>query len=785
MNTSQKIMTQIVGGRIPPVDGAEKVTGITTYIDDIELPDLLTGMILRSPYPHAKILNVDTSRAERLSGVYSVLSWKNTPRTHFGICKKDEASFCQSKVRYIGDEVAAVAAMDSDTARAALDLIEIEYEPIPALENALSAMEKGAPLVHENTPGNIAHEIQLTRGDIHNAFNSADKTFEDDYHTQLAHQAYIEPTGCVAQWHQGGQITVWSCLQSVFVARSFMLSPVMGIRTENIRVIQTKPGGAFGGKLDVKATLLASLLARSSKRPVKLLFSLEEDLTNMRPRMPIHIHLQSAFSSDGKLLGRRQKVYADNGAYSSFSPKIAGSVAMRTDNLYRTPAIEVVAKLIYSNVCPTGQMRGFGNPQATFAWETHLDNVAENLGIDPVDLRLRNYIKQGDVTIHGWKIASCGIDETTRYAQKAIKWKQKRKQGGNGRGVGLASTIHSSGNKAFAFEQGETEEPSTAIIRINENGKVEIYSGESDLGQGSSNVMAFIAAEILGLDVKDFNVPPTDTACMPFGFGALASRITLIGGNAVKIAATETRKILLKAAGKILEVSSEQLSIQGQVIFVKGYPEHRVNVKEVVRKQGGTIEGKGTWLAGGEVPNEKMYGNPSTTYSFATHAAEVEVDMETGTVKVLNLVAGHDLGRVINRFGAEGQVDGGLIQGMGYCLTEDLKPSEGKILGNNFHEYLIPTSMDIPNIEMEFFETIDPYGPYGAKGLAETAINPTAAAISNAVSHAIGAKIKHLPLAPELILKAIRGESLQPTPQRRVSSANPSEEIKTWHPEKE
>ncbi|MEE9274682.1 MAG: xanthine dehydrogenase family protein molybdopterin-binding subunit [bacterium] len=753
---TERIETRVVGERLPSVDGVEKVTGATGYIGDLQLPGALFGRALRSPHPHARILNVDTSEAERLPGVFAVLSRNNTPERRFGINDHDETAFCRDKARYVGDEVAAVAAADEETALEALARIRVEYEVLPMVGDPDAAMAEGAPLVHEGVPGNIANQFHITRGDVDAAFGAADATFAEDFQTHLAHQAYIEPTGCAAEWHAGGRITLWGCLQASFIIRTYMIAPVTGLDPDDIRVIATKPGGAFGGKLDVKAALLTAMLCQAAQKPVKFLLPLGEDLISMRPRMPIRIHLESAFRADGKLMGKRVRVLAENGAYSSLSPTIMSSVALRTDNLYRTPVVDIEGKLVYTNVCPSGQMRGFGNVQATFAWESHLDTAAAGLGIDPVALRLKNYVETGDVTLHGWKIASCGVADSARYAAEAIGWEENRPRGGKGRGVGLASTIHVTGNKGFAVALGPDDtEPSGSSVRIGPDGKIEIWTAESDLGQGSASVMAYIAAEELGLPVEDISVPPTDTGCMPFGFGAFASRITLIGGNSVKIAAGEARKALLRAAADVLEAAPEELVIEGREIAVQGLPERRVTVSEVVQKAGGLIEGSGVWLAGGEPLDNKKYGNPSTTYSFSTHAAEVEVDTETGIVTVLRLAAGHDPGRVINRMGAEGQVEGGAIQAMSYCLMEGLAPLEGHIRATNFHDYLIATSMDAPPVEHAFFETIDPHGPYGAKGLAETAINPTSAAIANAIFHATGARVRSLPITPERMLAAI------------------------------
>ena len=749
---------RVVGRPNPGIDAVEKVAGATTFINDMALPGALTGMALRSPHPHARILNVDASAAERLPGVAAVLSRNNTPDAPFGIIDKDETALCREKARYAGDEIAAVAAADEDAAREALSLIRVEYEVLPTVADPFMAQAPDAPLVHDSVPGNAANEFHIRRGEVDAAFEAAHARFEEEFHTHLAHQAYLEPTGCAAQWHPDGRITIWGCLQSAFVIRLFMLAPAMGMAPDDFRVVQTKPGGAFGGKLDVKAALLAAMLSRAARRPVRFMLSLEEDLIAMRPRMPTHISLESAWTREGKLAGKRVGVVAENGAYSSLSPSIMSSVSLRPDNLYRTPAVEIRGKLLYTNVIPSGQMRGFGNVQATYAWESHLDGVADGLGMDPAELRLRNYTEKGDVSLHGWEIASCAVADATRYVMEKIDWEAGRARGGAGRGVGLASCIHVSGNKAAGVGLGRTdgEEPSSAVVRVDAEGGVEIRSGESDLGQGSANVMAYIAAEVMGIPAERFRVPPTDTDIMPFGLGAFASRITLIGGNAVKRAAEAARENLLEAAAELMEIPANELDIVEGEIQAKALPERRMSVGEVAGRSGGAVEGGGKWLAGGVVPGRDKYGNASTTYSFSTHAAEVEVDMETGVVTVLRICCGHDPGRVINRLGAEGQVEGGAVQGMSFAMMENLAPVEGRLRGTNFHDYLMATSMDAPPIEHDFFESMDPHGPFGAKGLAEVAINPISAAVCNAVCHATGgARVRSLPISPERVLEAI------------------------------
>ncbi|MDE0330750.1 MAG: molybdopterin-dependent oxidoreductase, partial [Nitrospinae bacterium] len=594
--------TRVVGRPHPIIDAVEKVSGATIFINDLELPGALTGVALRSPHPHARILNVDTKDAERLAGVAVVLSKNNTPDAPFGINHKDEDAFCREKVRYVGDEIAAVAAVDEETAREALSLIRVEYEVLPTVADPFAAQEPDAPLVHDSVAGNIANEFHIKRGGVDEAFDKADAAFADAFHTHLAHQAYIEPTGCAAQWHPDGKISVWGCLQSVFLIRTFMLGPAMGMSPDDFRVTQTKPGGAFGGKLDVKAALMAAMLSKAAEKPVRFMMSLEEDLIAMRPRMPVHISLESAWKRDGTLAGKRVRIVAENGAYSSLSPAIMSSIALRTDNLYKTPAAEIQGKLVYTNIIPSGQMRGFGNVQATYAWESHLDNVADGLGLDPAELRLKNYTEKGDVSLHGWKIASCAVADATRYVVEEMDWKAKRARGGKGRGVGLASCIHVSGNKGFSVELGPDDtDPSSGVVRVDEEGGVEIWSGESDLGQGATSVMAYIASEVMGIPVERFKVPPTDTGYMPFGMGAFASRITLIGGNAVKLAAEDARRNLLDAASEFMEIPPDELEIVEGEVRAKALPERKMAVGEVVRRTGSVIEGEGKWLAGGDV----------------------------------------------------------------------------------------------------------------------------------------------------------------------------------------
>ncbi|MFQ5913464.1 MAG: xanthine dehydrogenase family protein molybdopterin-binding subunit [Nitrospinota bacterium] len=752
----------VVGRRLPMVDGKEKVSGGVEYIADMDLPGMLYGKILRSPHPHARLFNVDTAAAERVKGVRTILTGRNAPQTKFGISTCDELPFAADKVRYVGDEVAGVAAETEEAAEEALSKIAVEYQELPPVTDPLEALEEGAPLIHDDKPGNVAYAFEIERGDVDGAFQRADRVFEGSFRTHLTHQAYLEPTGAIASY-ESGKLKVWGCLQSIFAIRPYLLSRPMGIPVDDIQVIQTRPGGAFGGKLDVKLALLVSLLSREAGAPVRSVLTLEEDLISMRPRMPAILDIRSAFAKDGKFLGKIVRVVADNGAYCSLSPQIMSSLALRTDSLYRTPAVRIDAKLAYTNTEPTGQMRGFGNLQATFAWESHLDHVAEGLGIDPVELRLKNLTRTGDTSIHGWKIISCGVSECLQKAAEAIGWEEIRGRREPGRGVGLACCIHVTGNRGFsAALVDKDDDPSETEVVIRDDGRVEIRSGECDLGEGAATVMALAAAEELGLPYEDMVVAAHDTSMVPFGLGAFASRITLMTGAATREAAQEARRKLVEAAAEALEARPEEIAIDGRNLYVHGTPARTLSVQEVVRSSAdSSISAKGLFQAGGDILDPKdKYGNASTTYSFSVHAADVNVDLKTGEVQVNRVVAAHDPGKVINVLGAEGQVEGGAAQGAAYAMMEELvKDGSGKILNNNFEGYLLPTSMDAFDVESLWVETIDPVGPFGAKGLAETAINPTPAAVANAVYNATGVRVSHLPITPEKIVAGLRARA--------------------------
>ena len=754
---------RLIGKRVPAIDSPVKATGDAEYLADIRLPGMAYGKVLRSPHPHARIRSIDASKAERLPGVLGVASRENTPPAKWGIFVPDEQAFCHEKVRFLGDEVAAVAAESPRIAEEALSLIDVEYELLPVSLTTEEAMTEGAAAIHEDGKKNFASDFRVERGDVNEAFRSAHKTFDETFQTHMVHQAYIEPTGVMGHWKADGAVTVWGPLQSPFTVREYMLIPGLQLPEDRIQVIQTRSGGAFGGKLDVKLLLIAAFLSREAQRPVQIVLTPEEDISTMRPRMPARFHIRSAFAEDGKLLGKIVDVTADNGAYCSFSPAIASSMAVRTDSLYKTPNVLVTGRLVYTNTEPSGQFRGFGNLQASFCWESHLDTAAEGLGMDPIDLRMRNFTEPGETTVHGWRISTCGIRECVDKAAASIGWNENRNAGDppDGstklRGVGLACTIHVTSNSTHAshFRNGKDEAEGEVVIGA--DGEVSVLSGEAELGEGAATVMALIAAEELGVDYRAIQVPHVDTFRHPFGLGTYASRATFMGGHATLLAARSAKEALLKRAAQALEVEPSELVPEEGRVSVKGAPARSLTFGEVIEQTGGEpIAEQSLYVSTGESFDPvTRYGHTAPTYSFAAHAAEVEVDRETGEVAVKRVACAHDLGRAINPLGAEGQIEGGAAQSIGFGIMEEIQKEEGVVVNNNFEGYLILTAMDAPECDPIFVETMDPLGPFGGKGVAETAINPTAGAVANAVYNAVGARVRQLPITPERVLAAM------------------------------
>ncbi|MFQ5914060.1 MAG: xanthine dehydrogenase family protein molybdopterin-binding subunit [Nitrospinota bacterium] len=752
------MQTRVVGKSIPQINAPEKVMGLARYVGDLSFPRMLHAKVLRSPHAHARLLEIRTDKAARVPGVVAVITADDTPKVPWGVVKKDQQVLALGKVRHVGEEVAAVAAKSEEAAREALERIEVDYEVLPAVFDAEQALVPGAPEIHEGT-GNIAREIHLSRGDIERGFSESAAIHEETYTTTHQFQTYLEPLGALADIDGQGRLTLYVPAQSIYFTRR-LVAESLNLPSSKVRVVQTYVGGAFGGKLgEDPVAHIAAALAQRSGRPVRLLNSRLEEFQGSRPRMPVKIHLKIGVRKDGTICAKETRIVGNNGAYSCFSYEVIQVTATRMDSLYCQQNVKTDAILAYTNLIPAGAFRGFGNPQMAFPMESHLDVLAEKLGMDPVDLRLRNVIRKGETSIHGWEMGSCGIEECIQRAAAAVDWKRWREAPKNGTvrtGIGVACAIHSTSSRQLSNWDG-----STAAVKVADDGKVQVICGEGDLGQGSQTVIAQVAAEELGVEVEDVKVSSADTENTPLCFGGYGSRLTLMAGNAVQRAARNCRDRLLGIAADELEVSPGDLGLEQGTIFVQGAPDKRMTLGEAVvanllRPGGDVVFSQATWDAPTEMPDpETCYGKSTSACSFVCVAAVVDVDTETGQVHLKHMVAADDLGRAINPLTVEGQVQGELAQGLGLALFENAVLDSGQFVNANLADYTVPKAESLPRFTSIFVESIDPNGPFGAKGCSECALVPCGAVIANAIYNAVGVRLTALPIRPEAVLKAL------------------------------
>ncbi len=755
-----------VGKRIPRVEGPEKVTGAAQYVADLKLPGMLVGKVLRSPYPHARILRIDTSKAAGVPGVKAVITAEDTPKIRWGAFIKDLYPLAVGKVRYVGDEVAAVAATTEDAAREALGLIEVEYEPLPAILIPQDAVKEGAILIHDDIPGNLVLDKLIHRGDVDEGFRQADVVVEGNFKSPLQYHAWIEPIGSIARWSPTGKLLLYMNTQTLFMARQ-RIAYALGIGIGDVRIIQPHVGAGFGGKsCDDNNAIVCSLLAKRAGRPVKLINAREDEFLASRPRVPSNIFMRLGFTRDGHVIAKETDVLNDNGAYSAKAPATTRVTALRHDIMYRHVNVRTRVRLAYTNNIPTGAFRGFGNPAGHWAVESLMDMAAVELGIDPAELRLINGVERGDVTVHGNIVRSCALKECVRRAVDLSDWNRKKADKVPHRGIGLATMVHVSGRRHFGDFDG-----ASAIVKVNEDGKVFIMSGEGDTGQGAFTVFCQIAAEELGVPVSDVSISAGDTDMTTFCQGNYASRLTYIGGNAVRRAAAACKRQILEQAAQMLMASPEALRIKDGKVYIEGSPEKFVTVGQAAwarlyRRGGEPIVGFGAFDPPSEMQDQDLVGNESGAYTFGCQIAEVEVDPETGKVDVVNFVAVNDAGQVINPTLAEGQQEGALGQGIGWSLTEGLVFEDGQPMNPNFHEYKLPVAQDMPRLKTDFVGDPEPTGPFGAKGLGEPGMVPTGPAIANAVFDAVGVRIDTLPLSAEKVYRALQAKA-----QRKRSRA--------------
>jgi CO/xanthine dehydrogenase Mo-binding subunit len=748
-----------VGQKIPKRDAPPKAMGSAIYIQDLKVPGMLHGKILYSKYPHARILKLDTSKAEKLPGVRAVVTASDMPAAFRIGVMKDNPPLKTGKVLSIRDEIAAVAATSQEIAEEALSLIDVEYEELPGIFDPLEAMKEGAPLVHEEAKSNVLKmPWKLVCGDVEAAKKESAFIVEDTFSTQWVTHCCLGTSGCIAQLDTNNNLTMYSNTQIPSLAQNDYIDALnaFGFKNKRVRVIQSVIGGGFGSKLDTYAyEYIAILLAIKTRKPIKIVFSREEEFFATSPRQCTITKISHGCDKEGRLTFREIEMVLDNGAYTSWGATTPSVMMLPISSLYKVPNVKYIAKCVYTNNTYSQAMRGYGNPQATFAIESSLDQLAEKAGIDPYELRLKNANEPGELTPQRFKITSCGMKECIDEVVKRLDWKNKKGKGGN-RGVGMASLIHVGGGARVYKSDG-----CGTIIKMDDFGKVDVFTGASDIGQGSETIIAQIAAEVLGIPIDDVNVINNDTDICPWDVGVHASRTTFVAGNAALGAAKKIKALILEVAAKLLEEDPASLDIKNGVVFSTKNNEKNAPLGKVLRKVHYTLGGNMLMAEyfydpANENFDKEFKGNLSVAYAYGAHGVEVEVDKETGQVKILNYIAAHDVGKAINPMLLEGQIYGGGLMGLGYALGEKMIYEKGYLKNGNFLDYKVPTVKDVPPVQAVIVESDEQDGPFGAKGIGEPGLVPTAPAIANAIYDAVGVRIKDLPITPEKVLKALK-----------------------------
>ena len=759
---AEAVRNELVGSRALRLDAADKLTGRARYASDYHVPGMLHGKVVRSDRQHARIVRVDVSAALELPGVEAVIFGDTGGR--FGEVVKDQTPFAIETVRYIGDPVAAIAAETPEIAEQAARLIEIEYEDLAALQDPFAALEPGAPLLHDvhaySQPqgllrnGNVAGQVVLGRGNIEAAFAAAGRIVEGVYRSHSAHQTPMEPRVAVAEVDASGRLTVRTSTQGPFLVRHQM-HEALGVPPSSVRVMAETVGGGFGSKLEASVEMYAGLLARATGRPVRVANSREEDLTTGAPRHPMTHFLRTAVAADGTILGREAKVIMDAGAYSGASALLTSIAAMLAPGPYRIPNISVEVLAVHTNKMSFGSYRAPTGPQTVFAVESHTDAIARELGMDPVEFRRRNLLRDGDTGHSGQALDGVGALETLEKAAAAIRWGEATEPGTPGflRGKGIACTwwltVAGAGGCA---------------IQMNEDGTVVVHTGATEIGTGSVSAgIAQIVAGELGVGMDQVQIVWGDTGGTPMDAGAQGSRTLFNTGQAARRAAENVRSQILKRAADMLEASEADLEIADGRISVRGVPDRGTTFAELMSNQlwaSGPVLGNGMFVAEATPYDNASIKGALFPYfnapSFHCHAAEVEVDPDTGALRVVDLVIAQDVGFAVNPLSVEGQVQGGGVQGVGYALTEEIVFEGGQMLNPNLALYKLPTTLEAPAVRPILIEIASEQGAYGAKGVGEPPVVAPAAAIANAVAQAIGTPIHTLPLSPERVYRVLR-----------------------------
>ncbi|MCK8058547.1 MULTISPECIES: xanthine dehydrogenase family protein molybdopterin-binding subunit [unclassified Fusibacter] len=764
---------KVVGTRVNRVDGIDKVTGTTQYVDDLHLPRMLYAGVKRSDYAHAKIIRIDTKKAEALEGVKAVITGEHYKKK-CGLYLEDKNFLAVDKVRYLGEAVAAVAAETEDIAKEAVKLIEIEYEELPAVFDAVKGMEPDAPLVHPDLGDyhyakvffpkagtNISNHYKLRKGDVESGFEQADHIFEHEFKVPHVQHVPIENHSVIAKMDPDGTVTVWASCQSPFAVRR-TLSVAFDLPLNKIRVISPAVGGGFGCKAGTTLEgIVIPLVMLTNGRPVKLTYSREDEFYNAFVRQGLHQTIKTGVMNSGKVVAVKNTLIWDGGAYNEYGVNIVKAGGYSSTGAYDIDNVWTDSYCVYTNHPVGGAYRGFGMSEIHFGIEQNMDMIALELGINPIEMRRINSLQAGSRNGMGQTIDQCGLLECIEKVVKHLDYDKSKNSENNDlvKGVGLACAL----KPPFMPNNAA----SSAIIKINEDGTAHLLVTAMDLGQGSDTVLTQIASEMLSIPVEKIKIKTGDTDYTPYEWQTVASRTTYSAGNAVIKACEDAKSQLLDLAQIKLGIIDRDLELEDEFIVSKIYPQKRIPICELAvglsMEDGsgihGPIIGRGVFIPDNlrnADPETGLGDNPVLFWTYGCHGMEIEVDKRTGIIRVVKAVAAYDVGKAINPQLLEGQIEGGIMQGLGTALWEELKLKDGKVLNASFTDYKIPTADDIPEMIIEIIENPEPKGAFGARGVGELAMIPAAPAVANALYDALAIRIMSMPLTAEKVLKAIK-----------------------------
>jgi len=757
----------VAGTDAQRVDGVEKVTGKAIYTSDIQLPGMAYAKILRSPVAHARLTKIDARNAKELPGVIATLTRDDIQGFNYkyGATYKDQSIVAVDKVRYVGDPVAAVLADDAATAEAALELIDVEYEESPKVTNIEEATASGAIQVHEggvaraelrgSTYGaperfsgtNICYYLTFGRDDVDKGFTKADHIFEDTFRFQKVQHYSLEAHNNVA-YYDGEKLTVWASCQDPFTLRDH-LSGIFRLPLSRIRVIVPYVGGGYGGKLYVKAEPISAALSWMTRRPVQLQLSVNESFKTIT-RHPARVTVKTGVSKDGKLVARDCQVYMDTGAYADAGPRVTQKAGYRALGPYRIPHAKVEAYGVYTNTVPAGAFRGFGALQVTWAYESQMDMIAERLGIDPLEFRLKNLLKKGDLYTVGDTPVDCDLKEGLVKVADAIKWQEKSKKPNRAKGISCCIK-----------DAGGTYKVAGATVKMSSDGSVVLLIGTVEVGQGPRTALSQVVAEELALPLEQISVAQLDTDVTPYDISTSASSSMVVMGTAVQRAAQDAKKQLLQCASKVLKQKAENFILKNGHVYAKKH--EGVSYSKVIvdffGSKAGEIIGKGLYKD--KRSTKAVLGSTTTFWEVGWGGVEVEVDPDTGVVHLLKYVSACDAGKAINPEQCIGQDEGAVLFGVGHTLMEEMVYEDGQLLNGNLIDYRVPTFKDMPDkLETILIENGNGPGPFGSKGIGEGGLLPVASAVANAVYRAVGVRIQELPLTPVKIWRALREKAV-------------------------